>query len=88
MSGKINQLYDQDETSCYNKTTQSSCSQVVDTIQVNKSGDNYSTRDAIVKLILQNVTHCTDKWVNINIANSTNVDKCNLEADFSVSNGV
>ena len=89
--GRTSQLYDQDRTSCYNKTKQLSCPQVIDIVQVTKI--SYNRTDAIVKLILQSTSPCTDNWVYVNASSNaqdtvSTVKKCSLEANFSVSDGV
>ena len=90
--GEISELYDDNIATCFNKIRQIACVQpvLIDMLDLTEIPSNFGNNKATVKLSVQDISTCSPNWINvINTDKSAGTAvKCDLEADYSVSDGV
>ena len=92
--GRISELYDDNIVTCFNKTRQLSCKQshIIDMFDLSETKSSRQNDKAIVKMSVQDVATCSPNWFNVIATDSTKsaktAIKCELDADYSVNDGV
>ena len=90
--GAISELYDDNIATCFNKAKQIDCEQsyLVDMLDLTEIPSNLGREKTVVKLSVQDVSRCSPNWINVinTEKGAETAMKCDLDADYSVSDGV